>query len=159
MSIDLRLGAPGDAHALTALAADADAGGLAFLGVEQHHVGDVDRAFLLDHAADGLGALGAAHLLGPLVALDEVEALDVHAPFLRVDAQDLAGLAAILPRDDHDLVVAADLRSHQSTSGASETIFMKFRSRSSRATGPKIRVPSGLLPSSIRTAAFSSNEM
>ena len=32
----------------------------------------------------------------------------------------------------------------QSTSGASETIFMKFFSRSSRATGPKMRVPRGL---------------
>src|SRR5580658_7728342 len=33
------------------------------------------------------------------------------------------------------------------TSGASDTIFMKFRSRSSRATGPKIRVPHGPLGS------------
>ena len=35
---------------------DADAGRLVVLGVEQHHVGDVDRAFLLDDAADRLGA-------------------------------------------------------------------------------------------------------
>ena len=44
-----------------------------------------------------------------------------------------------------------------STSGASEIIFMNFFSRSSRPTGPKIRVPRGS-PSALRmTAAFSSN--
>ena len=40
-----------------------------------------------------------------------------------------------------------------STSGAKETIFMNW-SRSSRATGPKTRVPIGSLPSLIKTAAF-----
>ena len=34
---------------------------------------------------------------------------------------------------------------------------MKFFSRSSRATGPKMRVPRGLLAASMITAAFSSN--
>ena len=38
-----------------------------------------------------------------------------------------------------------------------ETIFMKFFSRSSRATGPKMRVPRGLRWLSMITAAFSSN--
>ena len=47
----------------------------------------------------------------------------------------------------------------QSTSGARLTIFMKFLSRSSRATGPKIRVPRGLDCVSMRTAAFSSKPM
>ena len=47
----------------------------------------------------------------------------------------------------------------QSTSGASETIFMKLRSRSSRATGPKMRVPRGLSAASMITAAFSSKAM
>src|SRR5215204_7273443 len=36
---------------------------------------------------------------------------------------------------------------------------MKFRSRSSRATGPKMRVPRGLFWLSMITAAFSSNEI
>ena len=36
---------------------------------------------------------------------------------------------------------------------------MKFLSRSSRATGPKMRVPRGALVVSIKTAAFSSNAM
>ena len=48
---------------------------------------------------------------------------------------------------------------HHSTSGASETIFMKLRSRSSRATGPNTRVPRGLFWSSMITAAFSSKAM
>src|SRR6266849_234623 len=38
-------------------------------------------------------------------------------------------------------------------------IFMKLRSRSSRATGPKMRVPRGLLAWARRTAAFSSKRI
>ena len=45
------------------------------------------------------------------------------------------------------------------TSGARETIFMNCFSRSSLATGPKIRVPLGVLSSLMITAAFSSNLM
>src|ERR1700742_2243306 len=45
------------------------------------------------------------------------------------------------------------------TSGASETIFKNFLSRSSRATGPKTRVPTGSFESLITTAAFSSKRM
>ena len=51
-------------------------------------------------------------------------------------------LALVLAGDDDHVVVGADL--HHSTSGASETIFMNPPSRSSRATGPKMRVPRGL---------------
>src|SRR6185437_585997 len=40
------------------------------------------------------------------------------------------------------------------TSGASETILRNFFSRSSRATGPKTRVPTGSLASLMTTAAF-----
>src|SRR5208282_607145 len=45
------------------------------------------------------------------------------------------------------------------TSGASETILVNLRSRSSRATGPKTRVPTGSFASLIRTAALSSKRM
>ncbi len=38
-------------------------------------------------------------------------------------------------------------------------IFMNFFSRSSRATGPKTRVPTGSPSGEIRTAALSSNRM
>src|SRR5581483_7071684 len=44
----------------------------------------------------------------------------------------------------------------QTTSLASDTIFMKFLSRSSRATAPKMRVPRGLFSLSITTAALRS---
>ena len=77
----------------------------------------------------------------------------------RVHPQDLAGLATVLAAGEDDLVSGADLHSHYSTSGARETIFMKLRSRSSRATGPKMRVPRGLLAASMITAAFSSKAM
>src|SRR5436190_485252 len=40
------------------------------------------------------------------------------------------------------------------TSGASDTIFIKLRSRNSRATGPKIRVPRGFKSLSIITMAL-----
>ena len=59
---------------------------------------------------------------------------------------------------DHDhVIVLLDL--HHSTSGASEMIRMNRFSRSSRPTGPKMRVPRGSPPSRISTAAFSSNRM
>src|SRR3954453_2308820 len=46
-----------------------------------------------------------------------------------------------------------------STSGASDTMRMNLRSRSSRPTGPKMRVPRGCIWSLISTAAFSSKRM
>src|SRR5271165_1958836 len=45
------------------------------------------------------------------------------------------------------------------TSGVSDTIFKNFFSRSSRATGPNTRVPTGSCASSITTAAFSSKRI
>src|SRR6185436_5887174 len=159
-SVDLLAGLLGDAGALAVLARDADAARLAGGRVDQHHVRHVDRALHLDDAAELLGALGVAQRARLDVPLDDVHALDVDAVVLRIDALDAPGAAAVLAGDDADGVVTADAHGHgQSTSGASETIFMKLRSRSSRATGPKMRVPRGLLPSSISTAAFSSKEM
>ena len=61
----------------------------------------------------------------------------------RTHLDHLAGAALVAPGDDHDLVALADLRRHHSTSGASEMIFMWFLARSSRGTGPKMRVPTG----------------
>src|SRR5699024_12216206 len=64
---------------------------------------------------------------------------------------------------DHlDEVALLDLelvRHAHNTSGARETIFMNFLSRSSRPTGPKIRVPRGSSSFLRMTAAFSSNLM
>src|ERR687896_638993 len=153
MSVQLRARAAGHALAATLVARDADPRRLVVLGVDDRHVGDVDRALLLDHADLRVGPTG----VGALVALDHVQAGHEDPILLGIDAEDLAGLALVLAGDDDDLVVGAD--AHQSTSGASETIFMKPPSRSSRATGPKMRVPRGLFWASMITAAFSSNAM
>src|ERR687890_95092 len=154
MSVELCAGALGDAHAVAVLVtAHADARRLVVVRVQDRHVGDVDRALLLDHAHRGVGpARRRAH-----VALDHVDTLDVDPVPLGVGADDLARAALVLARDDDHVVVGADL--HHSTSGARETIFMTPPSRSSRATGPKMRVPRGLLAASMITAAFSSNWM
>src|SRR2546423_11313325 len=149
-------------HAPPVLALDPRPRRVTGLRVEQHHVGDVDRAFLLDHAAGHLAlALGVPQRARALVALLDVHALHEHAVLLGLDAQPAAGLALVLAADDLDHVVLADLGAvrHQSTSGARETIFMKFLSRSSRATGPKMRVPRGLFCGPRMTAAFSSNRI
>ena len=97
---------------------------------------------------------------GPDVLLDQVDPLDDDAPLDRIDPQDLALAAAVLARDDDDEVVLLQSRLlHHSTSGASEMIFMNFFSRSSRATGPKTRVPTGSPSFEISTAALSSKRM
>src|SRR5215216_8136814 len=154
MSVQLRARAAGDALAMpVGVAGDAEPRRLLVLGVDDRHVGHVDRSLLLDHADRHVGTAGQRALM----ALDHVQALDVHAVLLGIGADDLAGLALVLAGDDDDLVVGAD--AHQSTSGASETIFMNPPSRSSRATGPKMRVLRGLFCASMITSAFSSNAM
>ena len=96
------------------------------------------------------------------VALDEVDTLDDHAVLLAEHRDDLALGTLVLASDHLDGVALLDVHvlTHlQSTSGASEMIFMKRFSRSSRPTGPKMRVPRGS-PSFLRmTAAFSSKRM
>src|ERR687883_191480 len=87
---------------------------------------------------------------------------------LGVDHHHVAHVDGSLLRDDParlgTTLVGADpgvlLRSHgHSTSGASEMIRMKRLSRSSRPTGPKMRVPRGSPLSRMMTAAFSSKRM
>src|SRR5690242_2676081 len=154
MSVQLASRAPRHAHATTVLVAThADAGRLVVLGIHDRHVGDVDRPLALDHADGLVGPAGGR----ALVALDHVQALDVDAVLRAVHAEHLARLALVLAGDDDHLVIGADL--HQSTSGARETMRMKPPSRSSRATGPKMRVPRGLFCWSMITAAFSSKAM
>src|SRR6185503_14373041 len=98
----------------------------------------------------------------PGVLLDPVDALDQDPLLLRVSRDDLALGAAVRAGDDLDGVALLDLHGrpgHHNTSGASEMIFMKRLSRSSRPTGPKMRVPRGSLSLRISTAAFSSKRM
>ena len=81
-------------------------------------------------------------------------------PSLGEHADHAAFLAAVLARHHADRVVLLDLDPGiYSTSGASEMIFMNFFSRSSRPTGPKMRVPRGFFCSLMSTAAFSSKRM
>src|SRR5215213_9833675 len=156
VSVELRARALGHALARALLgAARPHARRLAVLRVHQRHVGDVEGTLALDHAHLRVGARGVR----ALVALDDVDTLDVDPVTTGLDADDLARLALVLAGDDDDGVVRLELHRHQSTSGASDTIFMKPPSRSSRATGPKMRVPRGLFWASMITAAFSSKEM
>src|SRR6185295_15053039 len=131
-----------------------DAVGLLRRRVEQCNVGDVDRHVLVDDAA-----LLALHRVRALVLLHAVDAFDDDV--LGVDApQHGAALALVAARDHDDLVAFADSLhggSSQSTSGASETIFMKRSVRSSRVTGPKMRVPIGSSLAFSSTAALPSN--
>src|SRR5579864_6327299 len=76
------------------------------------------------------------------VAFDHVHAFDDQAVLLRDDPQHAAALPAVLAAHDHHVVVLPQRcrqPTHYRTSGASEMIFMNFRSRSSRATGPNTR--------------------
>ena len=70
----------------------------------------------------------------------------------------VAAPADVLAREHTTSSPFFSLHAHN-TSGASETIRMKRRSRSSRPTGPKMRVPRGCIWSLISTAAFSSKRM
>src|SRR6266545_2200535 len=110
-----------------------DPGGLTARGVHQHDVGEVDRTFALDDTA-------LADLLGrALMPLDHVDPFDDH------------GVSPPHVRDCH-------LRP-QITSGASDMILVNCLSRSSRATGPKMRVPTGLSSAFKSTTAFLSKRM
>src|SRR5690606_8262464 len=136
----------GDADLLAIANLEADARGLAALGVLQHHIAGPKGRGAVDDA--GLG-----ELLGALVALDDVGTRDDDAAIL-ADVEDAALDALVLAgHDDHE-VVLLETYTHQITSGASETIFMKRLPRSSRATGPKMRVPIGSPSLLMRTALF-----
>src|SRR6202171_4784515 len=88
--------------------------------------------------------------------LDHPDALDQHALFARDHFEHLARGTFEVPGDDFDVVAFSDVQldAVHKTSGASETIFIKLRSRNSRATGPKIRVPRGFKSLSMMTMAL-----
>ena len=98
-----------------------------------------------------------AHGPGTYVALDFVQTLDHYTVFGRDGKSDFALLAFFFAGNDEYFVTFFHV--HYSTSGASEMIRMNPRSRNSRATGPKIRVPRGLSSLLIMTAALSSKRM
>src|SRR5262249_3856650 len=110
--------------------------------------------------------LTAANLLGLLMFLADVHAAHHHMVILDHDGDDFAAFTEIFA-GDHFYGVALLNPLHStltpqpySVSGASETIFKKPFSRSSRATGPNTRVPRGFsMSSASSTAALSSNLM
>src|SRR5690606_37143824 len=132
----------------------AHAGRLARFRVGQRHIRGMDRGFL-GHDAARIGR-GRALLL-----FHHVAALDDDAVVLRHDFQDFALLAFVFAGQNDYRVTLFDfhLRRHYSTSWANEIIFMKSKLRSSRVTGPKIRVPIGWPSLLIRTQSFLSKRM
>src|SRR5258706_7920279 len=131
---------------------ESDAVTLAGGRVHEHHVGDVQRHLLVDDAA-----LLLLHRVGALVLLPAVHALDHHLAGL-VYAKHGAALALFLAGGHDHRVALADLHfGSYKTSGARDTIFMKRSVRSSRVTGPKMRVPIGSSLGFSSTAALVSN--
>src|SRR5580704_2884924 len=119
---------------------------------DDRDVGQVDRRLLRNDAAFlRLGLL--------LVTLDEIDAADQRLVVVGTHLEHLTGAALVAARQHDDLVTLPDLGSHHSTSGASEMIFMWFLARSSRGTGPKMRVPTGSDWLLISTAALRSKRM
>src|SRR4051812_4486162 len=111
----------------------------------------IDRR-LLGHDP-GLLALRLA-----LMALDDIDALDQRAVFLREYLQHRALLALVATGNDNDLVALANVAHHR-TSEASEMIFIWPLLRSSRVTGPKMRVPIGSPWALTSTAALPSKRI
>src|SRR4051794_10752523 len=130
-----------------------------------HQVRDRHRAFALGNAA-----LDLFLRVGARVTFDHPHVFHKHPARLAVHRENAAFPALVTAGDHLNRVFFFDfdpyrlsrlpLRDcHQITSGASDTIFMNFLSRSSLATGPNTRVPTGSPTSLIRTAAFESKRM
>src|SRR5438876_10581475 len=154
-AIDHFSGIPGEPHLLAVLQnLVADLGRLAVLGIAQRDIRNMNRHLLGDDAA-----FLARRLL--LMLADDIHALDQGAVVFRIDAQHFADPALVAAGAADDLVALADfkLQRHQSTSGASEMIFIWFLARNSRGTGPKMRVPTGSSCGLMSTAALRSKRM
>src|SRR3954447_23449082 len=173
MGSEVLTGAPRDPDAAAVVVLAVADPGRPVLGVEHHHVAHVDGRLLRDDPALLGTALARADAR---VLLDAAHTLDQHALDLREGGDDAALGALVLTGQDEHRVALLDLHrrrlagallgasvrvgSHDhSTSGASEMIRMKRLSRSSRPTGPKMRVPRGSPLSRMMTAAFSSKRM
>src|SRR5712692_6956339 len=130
-----------------------------------HHVRYLDRALALGDAA-----LDLLLRIRTRVTLDHHHVLHQQLSGLTIDREHPAFLALVTAGDHLDRVFLLDIDSyrfgrlpfcdcHQITSGASETIFINFLSRSSLATGPNTRVPTGSPTSLINTAALESKRI
>src|SRR5580704_6341035 len=125
-----------------------DPHGFAAAGAYDHHVGRGKGAFAFgDAALDLFGGIGTR------MTFDHHGVLHQHPSGGAVNSKNAPGHTLVAAGDHLDgvflLQVDADrlhfflCDCHQITSGARETIFMNFLSRSSLATGPNTRVPTG----------------
>jgi hypothetical protein len=122
------------------------------LSAQQHHIGDMDGCLSFDDA-------GLPHLPdGSHMPLNHIDALDDYPLILGVGKAYFAFLPSVLAGNYQYGIILSDFHSYK-TSGANDIILVNSFSLSSRATGPKMRVPLGLFRSVIITAAFSSNLM
>src|SRR3989338_6524600 len=113
----------------------------------------MDRAFLLDDSA--LLVFSCT----PGMLFHQINPLHSGPILLWENRDNLSGLAAVLS-DQHPHCIVFLYLSHISlyiASGAREIIFIKFFSRNSLATGPKILVPRGFFCGSMITIALVSN--
>src|SRR5581483_10721269 len=126
------------------------------VAAHKRHVRDVNGPLFFEDAASDL-----ARGIGTRVPLDHVDVLDKKPPLLGLDLQHPSHFPLVPARNDLHRIVLSNIqtKSHQRTSGASETILRNFFSRNSLATGPNTRVPTGSPASLIRTAAFSSKRI
>src|SRR6185312_1432467 len=131
---------------------ETNARGLPAFRVGERDIGNMNARLFRDDAALHLRRLA-------LVAANHLNPAHEHAVFFGQHLDDFAALTLVAAGDDDDFIAFADFRSHYSTSGASEMIFMWFLARSSRGTGPKIRVPTGSFCAVISTAALRSKRM
>src|ERR1700712_4117041 len=154
LAFDHFTGRLGDADFAAALKhPEPDLGRLLALGVDQFEVGHVDRRFAIDQSS------GLAHAGRLGVRPSHGGALHDRPFGNGKHPQHFAARALALAGRHQDGVALADTRSHYITSGAREMIFMNLRPRSSRTTGPKMRVPIGSCCLLISTAALRSNRM
>src|SRR3954447_18580900 len=170
MGSEVLTGAPRDPDAAAVVVLAVTDPGRLVLGVDHHHVAHVDARLLRDDPALLGAALGLADAG---VLLDPPDALDEDLLNLREGSDDAALGTLVLAGQNDDGIALLHLHgrglavadgalggSHDhKTSGASEMIRMKRLSRSSRPTGPKMRVPRGSPLSRMMTAAFSSKRM
>src|SRR5690606_16125637 len=120
------------------------------LRIFNRKIGDVDGRLLGNDPAFLAGGL-------LLVPADKIDALHECAVLIGKYLQYLPALTLVAACQHDDLIAFFDFQlRHYSTSGASEMIFICWRARNSRGTGPKIRVPIGSLLLLISTAALRS---
>src|SRR5262245_44750246 len=131
----------------------------------QHYVRNINRRFPVKNPS-----LSALTRVGFHMALDHVYALDEDPVPPGQDLDNSAALAFVFAGYHPNPVILANIYLYvhmlgllrncfQITSGARLTIFMNRFSRSSRATGPKTRVPIGSPASLTSTAELVSKRM